>query len=551
MRTDSVRIAPESLQEARRYILSVYGKEYLTPEPRVFSSKKSAQDAHESIHPTNLNHPPEKIKAFLTRDQFNLYSLIWKRFISSQMMPAIYDTVSADISTNQNIFFRATGSTMKFPGFLAVYEEKFDEDDKDNENRALPPLEEGQDLVKLDLLSEQSFTKPPPRFSEASLVKELEKSGIGRPSTYATIMNKIQSREYTIKESQRLKPTELGKVIAQMLEASFQIIMNIGFTAEMEEDLERIAENKKEWKSVIREFWAQFMPTLEIAEKEAFVPKIMTDIDCPKCGSKLQKIWAKGKYFYGCSTYPECDYASSADELSFNKDDYDPNFAWDQPCPKCSSPMKIRHGRFGAFLGCTRYPDCKGIVNIPKKGEAIIEENAPPCPAIGCDGVIKGRKSRFGKIFYSCSNYPDCDVIVNQLEQLDTKYSNHPKTPYVKKSKFGAKGSKKGEAKTPVKKTAAKKAPAKKTPSEKPKRTTSTLFNLSPELSAIVGSAELGRQETLKKLWEYIKANNLQSPENKKLIVPDAKLSKVIGPNPIDMFKLPGALSSHIQRKTS
>lgn len=561
MRTDSVRITPEGILEVRKYIESTFGNDYLPSEARVFSSKKSAQDAHEAIRPTSLNHSPDAIKEFLSRDQYLLYSLIWKRFISSQMMPAVYDTVSADIATKQDILFRATGSTIKFPGFLAVYEEKIDEDVKDNENRTLPPLEEGQPLKEIDLLSEQAFTKPPARFTEASLVKELEKSGIGRPSTYATIMNKIQSREYTIKENQRLKPTELGRVIAQMLEASFQTIMNVGFTAEMEEDLERIAENKKEWKSVIRDFWAQFIPTLEIAEKEAFVPKILTDIDCPKCGRKLQKIWARGKYFYGCTGYPDCDFSASAEELAFNKADYAPDFNWDQPCPKCGSPMKLRHGRFGAFLGCTRYPECKGIVNIPKIGDAVIsEENLPSCPAIGCDGVIKPRKSRFGKIFYSCSNYPECDVIVNQLDQLESKYLDHPKTPYVKKPKKGAKGTKKdSEEKEAVKEPAGKKTPAKKksaskkTPAKKTakaRKPSSVLFTLSPELATLVGSPELGRQEVLKKLWEYIKSHNLQSAENKKLIVPDATLAKVLGSSePLDMFQLPGALSKHMKKQ--
>lgn len=552
MRTDSVRISPEALQEARQFIKSTYGNEYLPSEPRVFASKKSAQDAHEAIRPANLNHSPEKIKAYLSRDQFLLYSLIWKRLISSQMMPAIYDTVTADISAGEDIVFRATGSTIKFPGFLVVYEEKFDEEDKDNENRILPPLVEKQNLRPIDLLSEQAFTRPPPRYSEASLVKELEKSGIGRPSTYATIMNKIQSREYTVKESQRLKPTELGKVIAQMLEASFQIIMNIGFTAEMEEDLERIAENQKEWKTVIREFWKQFIPTLEIAEKEAFVPKVMTDLDCPKCGAKLQKIWSHGKYFYGCSDYPACDFSASAEELTFNRDEYDSSFNWDQLCPKCQSPMKIRHGRYGAFLGCTRYPECKGIVNIPKKGEANISENLPACPAIGCNGQIKALKSRFGKVFYSCSNYPDCDVIVNQIDQLEAKYQNHPKTPYVKKTQRGAKGKGKTAKSGAAEKPSTKKAAAKKTEKKPTKRTSSVTFQLSAELADIVGGNLMGRQEVLKKVWAYIKTHQLQSPENKKIILPDAKLTKVLGSSQqLDMFQLPAALSPHMKKKSS
>lgn len=555
MRTDSVRIVPEAIEEARQYIKGQYGPEYIPAEAKVYTSQKSAQDAHEGIRPTNLNHPPEMIQSYLTKDQFLLYQLIWRRFLASQMVPAIYDTVSADLMGGEGIVLRATGSIMKFAGFLAVYEEKFDDDEKEDENRMLPDLKEGQPLLLQELTSEQSFTRPPPRFTEASLVKELEKSGIGRPSTYATIMNKIQSREYTIKESGRLKPTELGQVIAQMLEASFQQIMNVGFTAQMEDSLEMVAENTKDWKSLIREFWEQFNPTLETALKEAFVPKILTEIDCPKCGEgKLQKIWARSKYFYGCSRYPDCDYSAPIEEISFNKEDYAPDFNWEQPCPICSSEMKVRHGRYGAFLGCLRYPECKGIVNIPKKGETPLPtENLPPCPAIDCPGHMVARKSRFGKIFFSCTTFPECDVIVNQLEQLATKYPNHPRTAYVKKEKKG-----KGKAKTSTTKKTAKATTAKttaktkaaKTKTEKVKKTrTMPSYSLSAELIAIVGAPELTRGDVTKKVWDYIKAHNLQDETNKRLIKPDALLAKVFGSKePVDMFKMAGLLNKHIKK---
>lgn len=547
MRTDSVRVVPEAIEEARTFILDQFGKDYLPAQPKHYSTQKSAQDAHEAIRPTNLNHPPEKIQKYLSREQFMLYQLIWRRFIASQMNPAIYDTVSADISASNQIILRATGSLMKFSGFLALYQEKED-DTEDEENRMLPPLEEGQLLQLLELSSEQSFTRPPPRFTEASLVKELEKSGIGRPSTYAAIMNKIQSRDYTVKEQGRLKPTELGKIIAQMLETSFQKIMNVGFTAEMEDKLELVAENKKDWKGLLKEFWSDFSPSLEVAEKEAFVPKVMTDIDCPTCGAKLQKVWFKSKYFLGCSTYPDCNFTAPLEELMFNKEDYAADFNWDQKCPICSSDMKVRHGKFGAFLGCTRYPDCKGIVNIPKKGEVVIApEDMPSCPAIGCDGHMVSRKSRFGKTFYSCSNFPDCDVIVNDLEQLESKYPDHPKTAYEKKFKKGAKGAK--AAKEEPKKTGKKKAAAKKTAAPKAKRPSAT-YKLSPELSAVVGSDEMPRGDVLKKVWDYIRAKDLQDPKNKRVINPDAALSKVFGSKePIDMFKMSGILNKHIDKK--
>ncbi|MFZ0565267.1 MAG: type I DNA topoisomerase, partial [Chlamydiales bacterium] len=518
MRTDSVRLAPEAVQKARQYIEAKYGKKYLPSSPRSYTTKRSAQDAHEAIRPTNVEHPPEHVRPYLSHDQYVLYELIWKRFIASQMEPAVYDTLSVDISTDQNIMLRATGSVIKFKGFLALYEEKRDEEEE-KKDFILPPLKPDTPLHLVEVTSEQSFTKPPPRFTEALLVKELEKSGIGRPSTYASIMNKIQSREYTVKEKYRLKPTELGRVIAQFLEDNFQRIMNVGFTAEMEDTLEQIAANKIEWKSVVRDFWDQFIPTVETAEKEAFVPKVMTDIDCPQCGkAKLQKIWSKSRYFYGCSDYPECDFTTSVEALSFKKEDYDPNFNWDQPCPICGGEMKLRHGRYGPFLGCIRYPECKGIVNISKKGETPLPTGEmPSCPAIGCDGKMGARRSRFGKVFFSCSNYPDCDVIVNDLSQLSKKYPNHPKTPYQKKARKGRGGSQKK-------------------------------YNPSPELAAVIGEEGVTRGEATKKIWVYIKEHNLQNPEDKREIIPDAKLTAVFGSDEtVSMFRLAAFLSQHLR----
>jgi DNA topoisomerase I len=565
MRTDSVRIAPEALTEARQFIEKQYGKEYLPTDSKQYSTQKSAQDAHEAIRPANVFNTPEKLQPFLNREQFLLYQLIWRRFMASQMMPAIYDTVSADIIAGEGILLRATGSIIKFPGFLAVYEEKEDDTDKDDESRTLPVLEEGQVLLLQELAAEQSFTRPPPRYTEASLVKELEKSGIGRPSTYAAIMNKIQSRDYTVKESGRLKPTELGQIIAQMLEVNFTQIMSIGFTASMEDNLERVAENAKDWKLLIREFWEQFSPTLETALKEAFVPRLLTDIDCPKCKiGKLQKIWSKNKYFFGCNRYPDCDFSAPVEELTFNKEDYAENFDWDQKCPKCQADMKIRHGRYGAFLGCTTYPECKGIINIPKKGEvAIPQEDLPKCPAIDCPGHLVARKSRFGKTFYSCSTFPECDVIVNQLEQVETKYASHPRTAYVAKPKKGKKGApvkaakepkekpaKKTTAKKAATKTPAKKAAAKKTGEKKVSTRTMPPYELSASLADVVGTNELTRGEVTKKMWDYIKANDLQDPTNKRLIRTDPKLAKIFGTEEsVDMFKMAGLLNQHMTKK--
>ncbi len=554
MRTDSVRVVPEAIEEARQYILATYGNEFLPPQPKIYATQKAAQDAHEGIRPTTLRHPPEEIQKYLSRDQFMLYQLIWRRFLASQMMPAVYDTVSADIGGgDQGIIVRATGSQMKFQGFLAVYEERNDDDHKDDENRMLPNLEEGMQLNLIDVTADQAFTRPPPRYTEASLVKELEKSGIGRPSTYATIMNKIQSRDYTVKESGRLKPTELGCVITLLLENNFQEIMNIGFTAHMEDDLELVAENRKDWVELLRDFWTKFIPTLELAEKEGFVPKIMTDRDCPTCGSKLQKIWFKSKYFYGCSRYPDCTFSAPVEELEFNKEDYAADFNWEQACPVCQSPMKLRHGRFGAFLGCTNYPNCKGIINIPKKGETVLDPNdAPACPAIGCPGHLVGRKSRFGKTFFSCSTFPECDVIVNDIAQLDTKYPNHPRTAYVKKPKKGRAAATKGETKTT--KAATKTAKTAKTKEKKattPKKTrTMPDVHLTAELAAVVGGDTMPRGEVLKKIWDYIRTHELQDTQNKRLIRPDKKLAKVFGTTePVDMFKMTGLLGKHMGKK--
>jgi len=430
MRTDSVRIVPEAISDVRKFIEQKYGKEFLPYEPRAFHVKKSAQDAHEAIRPTQVLRTPDSVKKYLSQDQYKLYTLIWKRFVASQMESAIYDTVTCDIQANIHYILRATGSQIKKPGFLHIYEEK-DDDASEETAKILPDLQVGQslDLKQLDI--EQAFTRPPPRFTEASLIKELEKCGIGRPSTYASIMKKISAREYTVKEKGRLKPTELGRVVTEMLETNFEGLMNLGFTADLEDSLEEIAENHAEWKEILSAFWKNFSRVLEEAKEHARPPRFPTDIPCPKCEAPLQKVWSHSKFFLGCSRYPECDYTSSLEEQSFDRSDYREDFDWDQPCPKCQAPMKVRFGKFGPFLGCTIYPKCRGIVSIPKKGE----ETDHPCPAIGCDGSLVKRHSRFGKEFWACTNYPDCDVIGNSIDAVDEKFLNHPKTPYVAKKK--------------------------------------------------------------------------------------------------------------------
>lgn len=543
MRTDSVRVAAEAEKEAAKFIQKTWGKEYLPPSPPKYATKKNAQDAHEAIRPTNFANAPDRIRNYLTSDQFKLYDLIWKRFFASQMRAAIYDTVSAEIHTDQDLLLKATGSTIKFLGFLIAYEEKTDDEKPRKEgDRRLPNLEEGEMLNLVEALANQSFTKPPARFTEASLIKELERLGIGRPSTYTSIMQKIQSRDYTEKEKSALKPTELGKIVVQLLETSFPNIMDAKFTAHLEDDLDLIAEEKVEWKGFIKEFCAAFLPQVEVAEKEAHVPKETTDLPCPKCGHPLQKIWARNKYFYGCSNYPDCDYTAPLEEIVINKEEYADDFNWDQTCDKCGSAMSVRQSRFGLFLGCSAYPKCRNIVNIPRKGE-LKQEDLPDCPAIGCPGKITAKRSRFGKTFYSCNTFPECDVIVNDIDDLATKYANHPRTASQSRS------AKKAKAKTAAKGKATKAKTTKAKPKKASTRKQPT-YKLSPELKAICEVEELSRGDVTKKIWAYIKENNLQDEKNKRLIVPDAKLAAVFGSKEaIDMMQIAKKISPHLSKE--
>ncbi|ACZ32657.1 DNA topoisomerase I [Chlamydia pneumoniae LPCoLN] len=546
MRTDSVRVDPEALTTVREYIQQTFGKEYLPEKANVYTTKKMTQDAHEAIRPTDINLTPDKLKNKLSDDQFKVYNLIWKRFVASQITPAIYDTLAVQITTDTEIDLRASGSLLKFKGFLAVYEEKQDDENDQEEDHPLPPLHAQDVLIKEEVSQEQAFTKPLPRFTEASLVKELEKSGIGRPSTYATIMNKIQSREYTTKENQRLRPTELGKIISQFLETNFPRIMDIGFTALMEDELELIADNKKPWKLLLQEFWTTFLPVVITAEKEAVIPRILTNIECSKCHKgKLVKIWSKNSYFYGCSEYPECDYRTSEEELAFNKEDYAEDTPWDSPCPLCGGVMKVRHGRYGTFLGCEKYPECRGTISIHKKGEEIEQEEPIPCPAIGCNGKIFKKRSRYNKIFYSCSEYPECSVIGNSIDAVITKYSGTEKIPYKKKTPIKKKSSAKT---TKAAKAPSKKGKAKSSVKKSSEKKTGPLFLPSPDLAKMIGNEPVSRGEATKKIWDYIKEHQLQAPENKKLLVPDNNLATIIGPNPIDMFQLSKHLSQHLTK---
>lgn len=533
MRTDSVRISPEALGSLRTFITQEFGQEYLHPQVRSFSQKKSTQDAHEAIRPTSLLHPPEKIHSYLSSDQYKLYSLIWKRFVASQMACALYDTVQVQIDTNCEIKLKATGSQLKFSGFLAVYQEKSDDSDEESQ-KLLPELKEKQPLALERVNLEQSFTKPPPRYTEASLVKALEESGIGRPSTYATIMNKIQSRSYTTKEKGRLKPTLLGQVTTELLENHFEKVMDLNFTAHMEDDLEKVAESQLSWKELILGFWKEFTPLLAQAKDSAHVPKIDTNYPCPKCKEgHLQKIWAGQNFFLGCHRYPECEYRTALEEYEFDKSPYSDKFDWEQKCPNCGSEMKIRKGPYGAFLGCSSYPECKGLVQIPLKGESEQLAKTSKCPAIGCEGTIRARRSRFGKLFYSCSEYPACDVISSSIEEIEQKYANHPKTAAKKKTT-------KKSAKTKTTK-------ATKTTKKKPSKTKNTEpLVVTDALGKVLSASCHNRPEITKQIWAYIKEHNLQDPQDGRYILCDQTLQAVLGEKRVYMTAIAKAISQHI-----
>ncbi|MFL5440010.1 MAG: type I DNA topoisomerase [Myxococcales bacterium] len=423
MRTDSVRLSPEAVTAARGYIEQRFGKDYLPAEPVQFKTKKSAQDAHEAIRPTSIDYPPERVQPHLERDMYRLYDLIWNRFIACQMVPAVFDQTTADIEATaalrdaaaaaRSFLFRATGQTLKFPGYLAVYgaevptepeagAEKMEGDDEEKGDiaRQLPPLEQGQRLTLVQLLPEQHFTQPPPRFNEASLVKELEEDGIGRPSTYAAILSNIQDKEYVEKKEGRFYPTELGKIVTELLVSAFPNVMDVRFTARLEEELDEVEEGKMDWVKVLEEFYGPFKKTLAAAEEQMRDVKREekpTDLVCEKCGSPMVIKWGRMGRFLACSGYPECkntkDFIEKDGKIQIVED-----LPTEEVCPTCAKPMVNKRGRFGRFLACSDYPTCKTTRPITLKGV--------PCP--DCGGGLAERKTRFGKSFYGCVNYPNC-----------------------------------------------------------------------------------------------------------------------------------------------
>ncbi|MDD5383163.1 MAG: type I DNA topoisomerase [Candidatus Margulisbacteria bacterium] len=395
MRTDSVRIANEAESAVRKYIHDLFGKDYLPPQPLKYKKKKQAQDAHEAIRPTSVFRHPEKVKDSLRPDELELYELIWKRFVACQMMPAVFDQTAIDIIAG-DYKFRATGTTLKFDGFIKVYIESEDDEETNGEKAGnLPVVKAGEKLTLLSLAPDQHFTQPPPRYNEASLVKELEKRGIGRPSTYAPILSTIQDRGYVEKEGKALKPTEIGVTTNGLLVKHFPVIMDIKFTAHMEDDLDNIVAGKKDWVEILKIFYEPFSKALAEAEvkMEKVKKEIATKEKCPDCGKPL--VIRQGRYgdFLACSGYPKCKYTKALVEEGT------PETAKEK-CDKCGGQMVIKHSRFGSFLACSQYPKCKNIKPILKKIEA-------KCPK--CEGDLVERRTRRGKVFYGCINYPKCD----------------------------------------------------------------------------------------------------------------------------------------------
>ena len=423
MRTDSTRVAPEAIAEVREYVGKEYGPTYLPETPNTFKEKKEAQGAHEAIRPTSAMRHPDQIKQYLKEDEFKVYKLIWQRFVASQINPAVFDQTTVDIdakSANDAFWFRVTGSVLKFDGFLKVYEESKEGKDEEDEElkHKLPALEAGQKLTLRELKPEQHFTEPPPRFNEASLVKELEERGIGRPSTYAAILTTIQERQYVQKIGGKFVPTEIGLVVTDLLVANFQDIFDLQYTARLEEELDEIEEGKEKWQDAMADFYKKFQKDLKYAEKHMENIKRMekpTDEKCEKCGAPLVIKWGKHGSFYACSTYDKDDpnTCTFTKENPINLPDLDSadlqeTGGADEYCENCGRVMVLKRGRFGQFMACTGYPDCKTTRRLDQGKKVPDIPLDELCPKCGRNMMI--RHGRYGE-FTTCSGYPDCKYV--------------------------------------------------------------------------------------------------------------------------------------------
>jgi DNA topoisomerase I len=422
MRTDSTRVSNDALAEVREYIGKEYGAPYLPDSPNTYKEKKEAQAAHEAIRPTSAMRHPDQVKQYLKEDEYKVYKLIWQRFVASQINPAVFDQTTVDIdakSGNATFWFRVTGSVLKFDGFLKVYEESKEGKDEEDEElkHKLPALEAGQKLTLKSLKPEQHFTEPPPRYNEASLVKELEERGIGRPSTYSAILSTIQERQYVQKLGGKFTPTEIGLVVTDLLVENFRDIFDVQYTARLEEELDEIEEGKEKWTDAMAEFYKRFAKDLKYAEKHMENIKRMekpTDEKCERCGSPLVIKWGKHGSFYACSSYdkenPEsCTFTK---ENPINLPDLDSadvqETTQEEYCENCGRVMVLKRGRFGQFMACTGYPDCKTTRRLDqgrKVPDIPLEEKCPKC-----DRNLVIRHGRYGE-FTSCSGYPDCKYV--------------------------------------------------------------------------------------------------------------------------------------------
>ncbi|MBK9947947.1 MAG: type I DNA topoisomerase [Nitrospira sp.] len=429
MRTDSPRISNEAMVDAREVIQTRFGAEYLPATPNVYKTSKAAQEAHEAIRPTSAAHDPESIRQYLEHDQYNLYKLIWNRFIASQMVPAILDVTRIDsspVGTTARYIFRSTGTVVKFPGHTIVYMEGVDKEapsqkpkadqEADDDERQLPALSEGERLRLVEqeaqtvpgLLSKQHFTQPPPRYNEALLIKELEEKGIGRPSTYAAIISTIQDRKYVEKTEGRLVPTETGKTVNDFLLKGFPQLINVDFTSQLEEQLDAVEEGNKQWVAAVRDFYAPFTMEMERAKtipgpKDIVEPP--TNIPCEKCGRMLEIKWGRNGKFLACPAYkddPPCKNTQNFEKLPDGTIKIVPKeeITTDQKCDKCNSPMVVKTGRFGKFIACSAYPQCKTT-----KPLAL----GVKCPQPDCGGDLVQKRTKKGRSFFACSNYPKCE----------------------------------------------------------------------------------------------------------------------------------------------
>ncbi|MCS5565572.1 MAG: type I DNA topoisomerase, partial [Methylococcales bacterium] len=408
MRTDSVTLAQDALADIRQLIQSHFGSKDLPGQPRLFKTKsKNAQEAHEAIRPTSVSRMPDSLKRHISNDQFRLYDLIWKRTLACQMVHATIDTVAADLSCGAGNIFRATGSTIRTRGFMKVYQESLDNPKVGGDQETiLPPMQKG-DLIELkEVLPIQHFTEPPHRFSEATLVKTLEEYGIGRPSTYSSIISTLQQRSYVMLEKKRFHPTDVGRIVNRFLTEHFNRYVDYNFTADLEDQLDAVARGEKQWVPLMKEFWDPFKTLIDNKEESvqrSDVTQEPINEKCPECQSQLSIRLGRNGRFIGCTNFPECKYTRN---LNDDKESAEPEIIEGRTCPKCNSSLVIKSGRYGKFIGCSDYPSCRHIEPLEKPVDTDVA-----CPDCNTGSILK-RKSRNNKIFFSCSTFPDCQYAI-------------------------------------------------------------------------------------------------------------------------------------------